>query len=180
MELKRLSLLDERVKDRYLVNKDGEIFNLSHKPLKVDGSCYKLILTDGKRKTYSQSVLRELFNGGIELLEGEEFKTIPFNSNYKISNYGRVISLIGGNEKLIKTQLHHKGRGRNDRDEVVNLSMNGTKKRYSLHRLIMLVFNPIENSELYDVHHINFNHLDNRLDNLQWVSKEEHIRIHNN
>ena len=54
MELKRLSLLDERVKDRYLVNKDGEIFNLSHKPLKVDGSCYKLILTDGKRKIHPQ------------------------------------------------------------------------------------------------------------------------------
>ena len=177
MELKRLSLLDERVKDKYLVNGNGEVFNLSNKPLKVDRGSYKLVLVDGGFKKYSQSVLKELFNGGIKLLEGEEFKIIPFNTHYKISNYGRVISLKGGNEKLIKTHLNKKGR-KNKVDEVVYLSIDGEEKRYSIHRLIMLVFNPIENSELYDVHHINCNHLDNRLENLQWLTKEEHKKLH--
>ena len=46
-----------------------------------------------------------------------------------------------------------------------------------LHKLLAETFIP--NSEcLTDIHHINFKPLDNRLDNLQWMSKKDHIQLH--
>lgn len=50
-----------------------------------------------------------------------------------------------------------------------------------LHRLIMETFNPIENSNLYVVDHINGIRTDNRIENLRWVFLEQnnHFRDEN-
>jgi hypothetical protein len=46
--------------------------------------------------------------------------------------------------------------------------------QYSLHRLVMLVFEPIENSELYEVDHLDWDTLNNVRYNLRWLTIEEH------
>ena len=56
----------------------------------------------------------------------------------------------------------------------INLSKNGTKKRFYLHRLVAETYLPNPNN-LPEVHHINGIRNDNRVDNLDWVSKEENI-----
>lgn len=43
------------------------------------------------------------------------------------------------------------------------------------HRLVLLTFQPIPNAENLTVDHLNHNKRDNRLMNLEWVTKEENI-----
>ena len=53
-----------------------------------------------------------------------------------------------------------------------------------IHRLVAQAFVPIPNKyadmsvDELDVHHINFNHSDNRASNLQWLTKSEHQKLH--
>lgn len=52
-----------------------------------------------------------------------------------------------------------------------------TEKGYkTAHRLVMLTFKPIPDSESLTVDHLNHNKRDNSLKNLEWVSKGENLR----
>ena len=51
----------------------------------------------------------------------------------------------------------------------------GKSIRVHRHRLILATFNPIEGWEQLEVNHINGDKLDNRLENLEWVSTQENI-----
>lgn len=53
----------------------------------------------------------------------------------------------------------------------------GTSKSYFRHRLMMIVFNPVENYENLQVNHIDGNKLNNSLENLEWCTNQEN-RIH--
>lgn len=66
--------------------------------------------------------------------------------------------------------------GNNDRFSVV-LSKNGKIKSKLVHRLVYETFVG-EIPEGYDVHHINHNHRDNRVENLQLVEKTQHNELH--
>ena len=62
--------------------------------------------------------------------------------------------------------------------QIINLTLvDGKKKTFRLHRLVMLAFKPIENSEQLEVNHIDGNKLNNRLDNLEWCTSSEN-QIH--
>lgn len=58
--------------------------------------------------------------------------------------------------------------------QIINLTtVDGRKKTFRLHRLVMLAFKPIENSKDYEVNHIDGNKLNNKLENLEWCTSSE-------
>jgi hypothetical protein len=97
-------------------------------------------------------------------------KIHPTFTNYLITENGEVMNKET-NRKL-KPQNHTKG--------YVFFILYQDKKRHtkSIHRLLMETYNPIENDNLYQVHHQNEIKDDNRLENLKWELKEEHTREH--
>lgn len=111
------------------------------------------------------------FNEQVQItyLKGEEWK--PFG-NYLVSNFGRVYSLLKKrmlNPYLIKSSHNYYYR--------VDLFNEGKLTRYRLHRLVALLFIP-NLSEKDEVHHIDCDTLNNRADNLMWVTSKEHRDIH--
>lgn len=57
----------------------------------------------------------------------------------------------------------------------INLSKQGLRQEFSVHRLVMLAFKG-EPSKGMDVNHINGIRTDNRLDNLEYCTRKENIR----
>lgn len=101
----------------------------------------------------------------------EVWKDIPgYEGRYKVSNLGQVKSLLDKNGKsrelIIKldTVLGYR---------QVALYLNGSFKRYKVHRLVLAVF--IGESEL-QVNHINGIKTDNRLCNLEYVTQSENMK----
>jgi hypothetical protein len=58
--------------------------------------------------------------------------------------------------------------------QIINLStIDGKKKTFRLHRLVMLAFEPIDNASELEVNHIDGNKRNNRLENLEWCTASE-------
>ncbi len=51
----------------------------------------------------------------------------------------------------------------------------GSKICRLVHRIVMIVFKPIDNMDIYDVNHLNGNKQDNRLCNLEWCTRSENL-----
>ena len=93
----------------------------------------------------------------------EIWKVIPYAPSYEISNYGEVRSNKWNNVRILKQKITKNGYC------SVGLCFGKAKRRwYLVHRIVLSVFNPIENMEELDVNHIDENKLNNRLDNLEW------------
>lgn len=91
---------------------------------------------------------------------------------YKVSSFGQVYSylrniiLTGYTDDLGYQTISLRTADPND-------GYDGA--RYMrVHRLVMMIFNPIPNPENFMVHHIDCNPSNNRLDNLMWVTRELH------
>jgi len=104
-------------------------------------------------------------------MSDEIWKDIPgYEGHYKISNLGQVKSLLDKNGKcrdLIIKQDTAAGY------RQVSLYLNGTLKRYKVHRLVLETF--IGKSKL-QVNHINGVKSDNRLSNLEYVTQSENMK----
>lgn len=101
----------------------------------------------------------------------EIYKDIEeYGGIYQISNTGKVF-----NTKR-KIFLKGFGSGRNQEYTAFQLSKKGISKSFYLHRLLAIHFIPNPNNHR-DVHHINDNKSDNRLENLQWIDQKEHCSI---
>lgn len=59
----------------------------------------------------------------------------------------------------------------------IALNNDGKQKTIKAHRLIMETFNPIQNSEMYVVDHINGKRDDNRIENLRWITQRQNIKF---
>lgn len=107
-------------------------------------------------------------------MEKEIWKEIEgFGRNYSVSTEGRVRSnglLKGKNSKvrILKTEMSKKGYLR------VGLTKDGKQKKYLVHRLVAIAFldNP---NNLPDVNHKNECKTDNRLINLEWMSRRDNM-----
>ena len=95
-----------------------------------------------------------------EVFERDVYNTYEVSSNCRIRNRktGKVLS---------------------DKNEIVGLRGNGIRRMLRRHRLCLASFYPDnipENIGDYDVDHIDGNHDNNTLSNLQWMTKSEHTK----
>jgi hypothetical protein len=111
----------------------------------------------------------------------EIWKDVPnYEGFYQVSNLGRVKSLKRNvwmvrnncfktlNERILKTGLNTGG--------YLTLTLNKNKKQnsFTVHQLVAMVFlNHIPCGMKLVVNHINFDRLDNRVDNLEIVTQRE-------
>jgi hypothetical protein len=111
----------------------------------------------------------------------EVWKTIEgYEGFYEVSNLGRVKSV----ERVVITSRgsrHYKEKQlcqiKHGEYLHVLLCKNGVSDWFEIHQLVAKAFIPNPNNYAV-VHHINRNPQDNRVENLMWVSKEEHDIIH--
>lgn len=94
------------------------------------------------------------------------FPEEPF-TEYSGSSLGRVRNDRTG--KILKPGLDTSGY------EYVILNFNGQRKNIKVHRLILRCFNQVKNFNKLTVNHKDGNHLNNRLDNLEWMTFDENI-----
>ena len=94
----------------------------------------------------------------------ENWKDIPdYEGLYQISDFGNVKSLISN--RILKPSKDRFGYVR------FNAFNNKKAKTLRIHRLVMEIFNPIDN--IMQVNHIDGNKLNNKLDNLEWCTDSE-------
>lgn len=102
----------------------------------------------------------------------EKWKDIPgYGGKYLISNLGNVKSLNFNNSGEVKnlSPIIRKGY------LYVNLSQLNKVRKFNIHRLVASAFIPNPKSHLY-VNHIDGVKLNNKSENLEWVSLKENER----
>jgi hypothetical protein len=97
----------------------------------------------------------------------EQWKDINgYDGLYLISNFGRVKSLKGCNERILKLSLNKNGY------PIVYLSKDCAKKTLYVHRLVAQSFLEVNSDKLF-VNHIDTNKTNNHASNLEWVTPKE-------
>lgn len=97
----------------------------------------------------------------------EKWKKIH-DTKYEISNYGRIKSFQYKKEKILKPS-----KKKNGYLEIGLMVEPNVRKWFLIHRLVMEVFSPINNSDTFEVNHKDENKENNRIDNLEWVTSKE-------
>ena len=161
----------------YLLFPNGMIFNnLTNKFLKADKNFrFSLKNKDNKYKTVSlKTIYRKVYNkefcfDNIKNFDNEIWKEInETKGKYFISNYGRIKTYCGYNAKILKQFKTKKNYN------TVNIN----KKHYKIHRLVAYYFISTNLKE-NEVHHIDGNTFNNKVDNLEILSAEQHRKKHN-
>ena len=94
---------------------------------------------------------------------------IDLRGNYLVEKNGKIFSLKSN--KYLHPSISSTGY------YVVSIYLNGFKKQYKVHDLVAAMYIPNPLNKCY-VHHIDGNKLNNSVNNLMWVTKEEHSAIH--
>jgi hypothetical protein len=106
--------------------------------------------------------------------KAEKWMFIPdTNREYKISNYGRVCSLKGLEERFLKEDPNSAGYPR----AWVTLS-NGTRYRFFIHRMVYSLFKhqPLTRDDI--VHHKDYTRTNYTLGNLKKMKFDRHVALH--
>ena len=106
-------------------------------------------------------------------LPNEEWRPVEGYAGYFISNMGRCKSLKQREARILTAFTNNKGYAR------VSLSKNGHSKHFLVSRLVAQAFcaNP-DPAVCTTVDHIDRNRLNNRADNLRWLSQEDNYRAY--
>jgi len=103
----------------------------------------------------------------------EIWKKIKDFLDYEVSNFGRVKSLKYGKERVLKFKERHTGH------LLVNLYKNGKFKTKRIHILVYETFNNYKLKNDDNIHHKDENPKNNKLDNLELMTKSKHHSFHN-
>lgn len=116
-------------------------------------------------------------------MENENWKPIPgYEGLYDVSNFGGIRSwrrsFFGKttfltDPRILKTKIIFGTGCKVYRYKIIGLSKNGVVKSKSVHRLVLMAFTGPPPSCDMMCAHLNGNALDNRLENLKWVTREE-------
>ena len=169
-------------KDYYFLDENKVYNSLTKRYLRANKNLFKLVNEDDKGVNVSLKALYYKVNNkiycidDIENLQGEEWKEIDNSGgNYFISNMGRIKSYKGYKARLLSQTTAENGYKRVNTDFFGT----GTTANFTVHRLVAEYFVEKPNKPMCDiVHHKDFNSLNNKATNLQWVTKEEHKKIH--
>lgn len=104
----------------------------------------------------------------VRLEDTQHLSNFP---GYGVSTDGDVISFKNKKTRILKPGWKKKEHGYRN---VVLCHKNGTKHNFLVHRLVALVFIPTEDVTL-QVNHKNRNSSDNRLENLEWTTRQQNI-----
>jgi hypothetical protein len=121
----------------------------------------------------------------LKLLKHDEmFVELPeeHHKGYYISNYGRLYSKKRKTGKLLAEGWGgYKNKPNRLKPQYFLPNKNGEYKNHKTSRLVASVFCQNLNPETKnEVHHKDRNNLNNRADNLMWVSRAEHCLLENN
>lgn len=167
--------------DYFYIDTNGKVYNSKTKKyLKLSNNSYELRNEEGKQKKISLKklyylVYKKVFCiDDIEDLKGEIWKPIPgTNNTYFASNFARIKSYAHYKASILKQRFDNKGYAR------VDIVQNGKSKTKLVHTLVATTFLDNPPSGEFQVHHKDFNPMNNLLNNLCFVSSDEHIKIHN-
>ncbi len=101
----------------------------------------------------------------------EEYRILnTIDSKYAISNLGNIKNIK--TNRILKPEITNKGYCK------INLSINGVRKKFYIHRLVAMMFIENNNPDIKNnVNHKDGNKLNNRAENLEWVTSSEN-QIH--
>lgn len=165
----------------YYLDND-KIYNVTRKKyLKEIGKYrYRLRTKEGKSKSVTiKEIYRRLYNkvfcvDNVTRLNDEEFREIEgTNGNYMVSNYGRVLSCISNYSMILKPTITEKGY------ERLQIVIEGQKYNKFVHCLVAGAWLEKPDNIEQEIHHKDFNTRNNKVSNLQYLSKRQHIKIHN-
>ena len=167
--------------DYYYITESGEIYNKEKdiyiKPdrdyklrlRKEDNSIKRITL----KKIYKMVYDKPFCIDKIENLEGEQWHEIERTDHtYFISNLGRVKSYCGYIAKILKPTITKNGYARLD------IVQEGQRSSKFVHRLVAAAFLPKPESIDIQIHHKDFNKLNNRAENLQYCTMQQHLKLH--
>lgn len=100
----------------------------------------------------------------------EIWKDIPQYPGYQVSNEGQIKSFKQSKEgRILKPKISGGYAG-------IDFRKDGRTCFGLVHRIVLSVFSPIEGWEKMTVNHIDGNPLNNRLENLEWMTQSENTK----
>lgn len=154
--LRKISTYIPNIKDKYYITSDGIVFVEQ----KFEIPCR--ITHEGIRTTHTKNIKSFLLNSS------EDYYVFPEYS-------GKYVFLREGN-KLLKRLNTICSENTHNRVYVWLYDIFDNHVSYALHRVLYTCY--LGPCEGYDIHHIDFNPLNNDLQNLQKLTREEHILLH--
>lgn len=166
-------------KDYYFLDENKVYNSLTKRYLRPNNNLFTLVNEDNKRVKVSLKALYMMVYGkvycidNIQDIQGEQWKEIiDSGGNYYVSNMGRIKSYKGYTAKILTDTTTEKGYKR------INADFGTGNHSYFVHRIIAEYFLQPPTKPFSEIHHKDFNRANNKADNLCWLSKAEHTKIH--